>query len=635
LKTQKLSRQIELANEFYENSDLVQAKRICLKVLKKKPNCPEILHCLGLIHFQEHDFDAAAAWLLRAVSQRQDPHWQRNLASACFKKGDLSRAERILWKIVHSDEDFADAYHLLGEIYFRLGDEERAEKYYLHALTLEPDLMAAYLGLGLILTRRGFIQASIAAFQHMLKFRISDELRAHVLHALAASFLLQGRVKETLDCLTNAMQLKEDFHQAHSAFLATLNYLYGFEGDRVFANYLQFNLKHVLMLDNITTIYGNTADPHRKLKIGYVSPDFRNHALFNFIAPVFRNFSQRNFSIYCYFNHTESDTGTETLKKNIANWIDSANLSDQDLARRIAADQIDILVDLAGHTVGNRLLTFARKPAPVQITFAGYPGTTGLTAMDYRITDPQLDPPGMTEQIHTEQLLYLPSTAFFCPPSISPEVNSLPALASEVFILGSFNQAYKVTDDVITVWAAILQRIKNSRLYMLIGDAENELIQKKYLEKFVAAGAQAGQLIFFGKQPLDKYLQLHHKIDLCLDTFPYNGGTTTHYSLWMGVPVVTLAGNTPCSRVGVTILTAADQQQCITSSAEDYINQCVYFAENLPQLANLRKTLRETMAQSCIRDEQGFVSELEAAYRRVWQKWCVEHGAAGESGCNE
>ncbi len=624
-----------MASELYENSDFAQAKRICSKVLKKKPDCPEILHCLGLIHFQEKDYDAAVILLQRAVALRQDPYWQRNLASACFKKGDLSRAENILWKILQTNQDFADAYHLLGEIYFRLGDDETAEKYYLHALMLEPDMMAAYLGLGLILTRRGYIQASIAAFQHMLKFRINDELRSYVLHALAASYLLQGRVKETLDCLANAMRLKEDFHQAHSAFLATLNYLYGFEGERVFANYLQFNLNHVLMLDNITTSHSNKADPHRKLKIGYVSPDFRNHALFNFIEPVFRNFSRREFSIYCYFNHTESDAGTEMLKASVANWIDSANLSDEDLAQRIIADQIDILVDLAGHTVGNRLLTFARKPAPIQITFAGYPCTSGLTAMDYRITDPQLDPPGMTEQIHTEQLLYLPSTAFFSPPGAAPEVNALPALESEYFTLGSFNQVYKVTDDVIAVWARVLKNIKNSRLYMVLGDAENELIRKEYREKFVALGAQSEQLIFFAKQAMDNYLQLHHEIDLCLDTFPYNGGTTTHYSLWMGVPVVTLAGNTPCSRVGVTILTAAGQLRCITASAEDYIDRCVYFSENLMQLATIRQSLRETVMQSSIRDEQGFVGELDSAYRRVWKKWCAQQTAAINSSGDE
>ncbi len=631
IKERKLSTQITLANEAFERADYDQARAICLKVMKKTPNCPEILYCLGLIYFKANDFAASAALIERAIQQNHNIHWQLNLANAYLKKGELNKAERMLRKILKKECDFAEAYQLLGEINFHRGDLARAEENYLQAITFEPNLVVAYLGLGLILARQGFVEASIAAFRHLLKFKFNDEASAHALHSLAASHLLQGNVTETLECLAEALEKKPDFHQAHSAFLATLNYLLGFEGDKVFAHYLKFNLNHALMIDDRVTNHDNSIDFHRKLKIGYVSPDFRNHALFNFIEPVFRNFDRQVFSIYCYYSHTEKDSDTERLKQSVGHWIDCTQLSDAGLAQRIIEDEIDILVDLAGHTVGNRLMTFARKPAPVQITFAGYPYSTGLTAMDYRITDPLLDPPGMTENIHSEKLLYLPSTAFFSPPEITPEVNALPALNGEFFTLASFNQIYKVTDQVIELWSAILNRIGNSRLFMLLGDAENEVIQEKYREKFVAFGVRPDQLVFFGKQSIDQYLQRHHLIDLALDTFPFNGGTTTHYSLWMGVPVITLAGNTPCSRVGVTILSAVGLEQCITGSAEAYVTQCEYFAEHTNELAGLRRSLRETMTHSCIRDEKGFVRTLDTAYRQVWQQWCKRHHDMGNT----
>ncbi len=367
LKAKKLTQQIDLANQFLQNADYAQAKKICLKVMKQTPNSPQILHCLGLVYFKENDFESAITLLRRAVKLTNDLNLQQSLASAYYKNGDLNKAERTLQRLLHSNSNIAEAHQLLGELYYHQGYWEAAETAFLKAITIEPNFGISFYWLGLILVKQGFTQASISAFQHLLKFKINDEVSAKAYHSLAASYLAQGQVIKALDCLSKALQQKPDYHQSHSAYLSTLNYLYGFEGEKVFAEYLQFNLKHTLMLDDVNHNHFNNIDPHRKLKIGYVSPDFRGHALFNFIEPIFRHYSSQDFSINCYFSYSGTDEYTEKLKQNVDAWIDCTGFSDTELASRIVGDEIDILVNLAGHTAGNRLMTFARKPAPLQL----------------------------------------------------------------------------------------------------------------------------------------------------------------------------------------------------------------------------------------------------------------------------
>lgn len=630
-KNALLTRQIELIQSLLESTVYDRAKKICIKTLKKFPNNPDILYYLGIANNKLDDDETAIKLIQRATQLKKNLFWEYSLATIFYNQRQFSLSEKTLNKILLADDEFSKAYFLLGEIHFLKGNYDVAETHYLKAITLNNDLVLVYHSLGLIYAKKGYLQASIAAFQYLLKFQLSDCAKANSLHALSASFLLQGKTEQALSHLSKALEIQPNSIAIHSAFLSTINYLYGFEAEKVFAHYLQFNLAHTLNLEDINSKHTNLADAERPLKIGYVSPDFRNHALINLIEPLLHNSSNQHHTTYWYFSHTENDEETQRISQCVTNWIDCSQFSDADMAKKIIHDEIDILVDLAGHTVGNRLMVFARKPAPIQITFGGYPCTTGLTAMDYRITDPYMDPPGMTEQFHSEKLIYFPSTAYFSPSPNAPDVTPLPALGSDSFTFGSFNQPYKLNDQVIELWATILNRIKNSRLILLVGETDNEVIEEEYKNKFAKYGADKDQITFISKQPMTHYLQAHQSIDLCLDTFPFNGGTTTHHSLWMGVPVVTLAGNTSCSRVGVTILSTLTLENFIAQTANEYIEICQYYAENLSELNQIRLSLRETINASSIRNEVGFINTLSECYRQVWKLWCDQQSSLKKS----
>jgi len=300
-------------------------------------------------------------------------------------------------------------------------------------------------------------------------------------------------------------------------------------------------------------------------------------------------------------------------------WRDSADWSDSELANRIRADQIDILVDLALHTNGNRLQVFARKPAPVQVTWLGYPGTTGLASMDYRLTDPYLDPPGERDAFYTEKSIRLPH-CFWCygPIRQAVEVSALPALSAGYMTFGCLNNFTKVSRAVLTLWASLLSAVPNSRLRIHMTRDR----QSKVIAQFAELGIEANRIRFAEKQPFVKYLEDYNRIDIALDPFPYAGGTTTCDALWMGVPTVTLRGHTAVGRGGVSILSNVGLTDWIAENPGQYVSIAKNKAADLPALAELRANLRERMRQSPLMDGKRFTDEMESAYRQMWKNWC-------------
>ena len=298
--------------------------------------------------------------------------------------------------------------------------------------------------------------------------------------------------------------------------------------------------------------------------------------------------------------------------------------SHEQLAQHIRDDHIDILVDLALHMPHNRLLVLARKPAPVQLTFAGYPGTTGLAAIDYRLTDPYLDPPGLFDRCYSEESVRLPE-AFWCydPLASQPAVNPLPALERGRVTFGCLNNFCKINAPVLRLWARILKAVDRSRLAILAADGTHRQQALNFLQ---AEGVTPDRVAFFGPQPRPAYLQLYHRIDLGLDTFPYNGHTTSLDAFWMGVPVVTLAGPTVVGRAGLCQLRNLDLPELIGESAEQFVEIAVRLAGDLPRLSLLRATLRERMQASPLMDASRFARNIEAAYRAMWKRWCRDEG---------
>jgi predicted O-linked N-acetylglucosamine transferase (SPINDLY family) len=360
------------------------------------------------------------------------------------------------------------------------------------------------------------------------------------------------------------------------------------------------------------------------LRIGYVSPDFRNHSVAYFIEPVIREHSPDNFDVICYSHSFVQDHVTESIKQSAGDWRDITRASDDVAYKLIREDGIDILIDLAGHTGNNRLPLFARKPAPVQISWIGYPATTGLSAIDYKIVDEYTDPSGITDQFYTERLLRLPDT-FLCylPDASIPAVGSLPALSSGYITFGSFNHFSKISPMVFSMWQDILRKIPTARLVIKTRSLSDPTVRDSVMKTFRNEGIAEERLELLSWSPSRReHLDLYNRIDIALDTFPYHGTTTTCEALSMGVPVVTLAGDTHCSRVGVSLLSNVGLPELIAYTPESYIEKAVTLANDLEKLQSLRVTLRDKMTLSPLSDAKRFTANLEKCYREIWKQWC-------------
>ena len=370
----------------------------------------------------------------------------------------------------------------------------------------------------------------------------------------------------------------------------------------------------------------NDADPGRRIKVGYVSADFRDHAVAYFIEPVLAHHAHDKFEIFCYYNHIRTDAVTKRLQGYVDHWRTIAGLSDDEADRLIREDQIDILVDLAGHTALNRLPVFARKSAPVQVTWLGYLNTTGLASMDYRITDVWASPPGESDRYNTETLLRMPDSQWcYHPPPKAPRVNDLPALESGQITFGSFHTLAKITPLITRLWSDVLNAIPASRLLMVARGLEQQQTKEEVQSRFARHGIEAGRIDFLGSQSFENYLRLHQQIDINLDTSPYTGGTTTCHSLWMGVPVITLAGKTATSRGGASLLNALGLSDLVAQTEEEYINIARKLSADRTGLRSMKLDLRSMMARSPLTNGEQFTQYLERIYREIWASWCMNH----------
>lgn len=450
-------------------------------------------------------------------------------------------------------------------------------------------------------------------------------------HALKATVLADcGEVEQASASFYRAAAAAPEEPAEHGKFCMSLNYIVQAGVEDIYLEHREFGQRFA---DGLRTgrPHANEPDPSRRLKVGYVSPDFRNHSVAWFLEPVLRSHGRGNFELHAYYTHARSDAVTERLRGRFDNWTEAKGLTDEALAERIRADGIDILIDLAGHTAGNRLGVFARKPAPVQMSWLGYLSTTGVRAIDYRITDAQVDPMGY-EAWQVEEPLRLPK-CYVCygPPEDAPEVGPLPALARGGITFGSFNNLAKLSAATLALWARVLQSVPDSRLLLKSKALADESVRARIAGRLAARGIEAGRLILTGwEEGRDAHLERYNQVDIALDTYPYNGVTTTCEALWMGVPVLSRTGATQASRQGLSLLKAVGLEQLACADDDALAARARALAADLPGLAELRAGLRERMLASPLTDAKAFTRQLEQAYRKAWKKWCAS--AAAQAG---
>jgi predicted O-linked N-acetylglucosamine transferase (SPINDLY family) len=442
---------------------------------------------------------------------------------------------------------------------------------------------------------------------------------------LGIAFKEQGKLEEAIACYRRALELKPDYAEAHSNLLFTLQYRTDVTPTALAAAHAEYDRRHAAPLRGALAQHEKVYDRHDRLRLGFLSPDLGRHPVGYFLVRVLENLRSDQHETIAYSDRIVKDEMTYRLQSAVTRWRDVAGLSDQRLAEQIRADRIDILFDLAGHTAHNRLLVFARKPAPIQVTWAGYVGTTGLKAMDYLLADRFEVPPG-AEQHYSERVLRMPDGyVCFDPPLDAPPVAPLPALERGQVTLGCFNNPAKVTPRVIEVWATILRRLPGARLVLKYKGWSDAGVARRFTEMFAAHAVDPGRLELLGASPHARLLAEYGRIDLALDPFPYNGGLTTCEALWMGVPVVTCPGATFASRHSLSHLSNVGLTETIARNLDEYVELAVALASDLPRLAALRAGLRPRMAASPLCDGERFATNLASILRGV----CDQRAATG------
>lgn len=517
----------------------------------------------------------------------------------------------------------AAIHHELGIIASALGQHNAAEQSFRRALGLQPDFVEALASYAALLTHLGRLDEAENNYVRALELRPDFAPAAYnfgrLLHA-------EGRVAEATVHYRRAFIASPGFVDAHSNYIYWLNFDSAISPRAVFNAHVEWAQVHAEPLRSLIPIHRNESNPDRLLRIGYVSPNFVAHAAAYFFESTVASHDPSKVQIFGYSDVVRGDDHTERIKRHCSYWRDCAQLDDTRLAALIQEDKIDILVDLSGHTRGNRLAVFARKPAPVQITWNGYANTTGMSAMDYRISDYLADPPGLTEHLHTETLLRMPEAYMvFSRPLASPTVGPLPAARSGTITFGSFNAISKITPVVVETWSRILKANLSSRL--LIAAVPSQSARVRICGMFGECGIDPTRLTLHGPVQRPDFLALHHEADIALDPFPFNGTTTTCDSLWMGLPVITLAGASHVSRVGLSMLTNIGLPELIASSTDEYVTIATDLANHPNRLQEMRASLRQRMLASPVMDAPRFTKNLESAYRQVWHAWCMQRVA--------
>jgi predicted O-linked N-acetylglucosamine transferase (SPINDLY family) len=487
------------------------------------------------------------------------------------------------------------------------------------ALELKPDYVQAHSNLGNALTDLGKPDEAITCYRRALELK-PDFVEVH--GNLGNAFRDQGKLDEAVACYRRALELKPNLAEVHSNLVYTRMFCLGCDARTLYEEHRRWNEDHAAPLAKIVKPHPNDRSPDRRLRVGYVSPHFRDHVVGRNLLPLFREHDRQRFEILCYADVPRHDERADRFRSHADAWHSTTGLTDVQLAQCIREDCIDILVDLTLHMDHNRLLVFARKPAPVQVAFAGYPGTTGVSTIDYRITDPHLDPPGLYDGCYSEESVRLPDT-FWCYDPLDNEaaVNTLPAAEKGYVSFGCLNNFCKVNPLVLEIWARVLNAVDRSRLTILAGEGTH---REHTLDVLAGQGVARDRVTFVAHQPRQQYLRYYHGIDIGLDTVPDNGHTTSLDSFWMGVPVVTLVGRTVVGRAGLCQLTNLGLPELIASSPEQYVRIAAELAQDLPRLGNLRTTLRQRMRSSPLMDAPRFARNIEAAYRQMWRRWCAK-----------
>jgi protein O-GlcNAc transferase len=644
------------AMQYYQAGNLAQAEQLYRLVLQVDPAEAGALHMLGVVAHQAGKHEEAVALIRQAVAviphspmfhsnlgavyaalgrwdeaagsyaqaarwRPESPQDRNNLGHALKQLGRLTEAEASFRESLRLRPDFPEALSLLGDVLVEQGRFAEAEAGYREALRLRPDLHEAHNNLGNVLRLVGRLAEAEACYREALRLR--PDL-SEALGNLGLTLAEQGRPADALVCYREALRLLPDNANAaatHSSYLNALQYspdvtLAGLRGAHE-----EYDRRHAARFRDSWGRHDNEPDPDRPLRVGFISPHFNHHPVGRFLIGALENLDRSEAKIVCYSDTKNKDDLTSRFMAAAWRWRQIRGKTDEELVQLVRADGIDILFDLAGHTGGNRMLAFARKPAPIQVTWLDYEGTTGLSAIDYLLAD-RYEVPPEAETWYVERILRMPD-GFVCyaPPSQAPPVGPLPALTRGFVTFGSFNLVSKITPQVVATWARILQDVTGSRLFLKYKGLDDANTADRFRRSFADQGIAPTRVLLEGWSPYAEFLTRYQEIDIALDPFPYTGGLTTCEALWMGVPVVTCPGETFASRHGLSHLSNIGLTETIARDLDHYVELAVDLARNLSRLTGLRARLRQQMASSPLCDGRRFAANVMALLRGIWREW--------------
>lgn len=653
----------------FENSDLLLVTQgICLsrlgqhdlakqsltRALKINPNKPQTMFQLGLCCMELNQLPEAARHLEASLAAGHDVFLVHFKLSVCYERlGVYPQALQAIKRALLKDQTKSDAFNQLGVIYLSLGEWASAKPCFEKAIQLNKNSVPLS-NLAVTLMMLNQSAGAIEVIKESLQIDPSD---ANAHNTLGNIYMERGDILNALNCFNAATTIDPGFADAHNhkggALLRlrrikeaiesyeraisinprntealnnrnfALNYDCLYSDIQIFQKHREFGE----IFDQPLARFQRSPQPKEKLRVGYVSADFRQHSVNYFFEPVLRNHNKTIIEIYCYHNSNKEDSVTERLKGFADQWRPIKSLSDEQAAQLINDDEIDILVDLSGHTNGSRLAVFGLKPAPIQCTWLGYPNTTGLTTIDYRLTDELTDPSSKSGSYYTETL-YRIDSGFSCyqgDSSVGPANKGRRSRQSSDITFGCFNNLIKVTDEVISVWSKILHEVPRSKLMLKTGLSGAPDLTAPILEQFSDAGIDPERIII--KDRIEDWLEhikLYDEIDIGLDPIPYNGTTTTCEALWMGIPVIVLAGAKHASRVGHSLVTQVGYPELSAENIHEYVTIACELANDLDRLSTIKNNLRPRMLASSLCDHKGFTNKLEAAYQTMWKNLCAK-----------
>ena len=652
------------ADEHYDKGDFAEAESGYLKVRKAVPNNPQILRRLAAIAQKTGRLEEALGYCTELVHHfPKDPEALMNQAVICQCMADYPVAIQLLEQVVELQSDCVRALDNLGYIYCKIGKLEKARGYHERALVVDPTYASAWNNLGILSWRYGDyvtaekqllkaleIDSAFAdphlnlggllkdqgrlgeAIGHLEKYLEYDPDNPVALNNLGNTYLAGCRIGKAIKAYKKACEVAPAYSDAHSNLLLACHYDATLSRAELFHKHLRWAELHTKAIASKVR-HDNNPESGRTIKIAYISADFREHSVSRFIEPVLQGHNKKWFEVYLYSDTKLEDRVSQRLKKYVGQrWRDISELNDSEAADCIVGDKIDILVELGGHTARNRLLLMARKPAPLQVSYLGYPDTTGLETIDYRLTDEWADPPGESERFYTEKLWRLP-TGFLAYQPGNPESKSMGSRTgeSEEITFGSFNMSSKINPEVLQAWARILKSTGQSRLLLKAAAFVDQMTKEYVLGQFDAWGVERERIILRGHVSYEEHMELYRQIDIALDTFPYNGTTTTLEALWMGRPVISLAGERHASRVGLSILSQLGLSELVAGDVDEYVNLALSLATDSRRLTALHGDIRRKLRNSSLMAHHRFIQELEKAYRTMWEKWCDEQQIASLS----